>query len=153
MFVVITLVAHKTAPSQDIDHIKRIIVASEQMCEVAEKIGPEDRFEGIDVSELESRVVVVTSTFAQASEVFKFAQEQVDIAHGFYKLNGYVSDHIEVLQDTSNLYKLLSNFEPDFETKCKMHKRRIDLMEETSNSLNTQYYMMVCRQLWYEIGE
>ncbi|KAI6653596.1 KIF1-binding protein-like [Oopsacas minuta] len=146
-------VASKTEPSEDIDHIQKMIAASEKMFEVAERVDSEDKFEGIDVSQLESRFIVVTSCYAQASEVFKFAQEQVTIAHGFFKMDGYVTDHIEVLQDSSTLYKLLSMFEPNFDMKCRMHKRRIDMLEGPSNSLNTQYYLMVCRQMWYEIAD
>ena len=118
----------------------------------AEKVNPEDLFEDIDVSEIESRVFVVTSTYKEAKEVFLFAQEQITIALAFFPLNGYVTDHIEVLQDASNLYKLLSKFELDEELKCRMQKRRIDLLEEPSNSLNPQHYLMICRQMWYEIG-
>jgi len=34
-----------------------------------------------------------------------------------------------------------------------MHKRRIDHLECVLKELNPQYYLSVCRQLWYELGE
>ena len=34
-----------------------------------------------------------------------------------------------------------------------MHKRRIDHLESVLKELNPQYYLFVCRQLWYELGE
>ena len=34
-----------------------------------------------------------------------------------------------------------------------MHKRRIDHLECVLKELNPQYYLAVCRQLWYELGE
>ena len=122
------------------------------MFRVAEGISPEDRFEGVDVKDLESGLVLVCSNHSEAVSVFKFAQTQISIAHGFYQLNGYVTDHIEVAQDASTLYKLLSMFEPSIELKCRMHKRRIDMLEEPASLLSTQHYLMLCRQMWYEIG-
>jgi hypothetical protein len=34
-----------------------------------------------------------------------------------------------------------------------MHKRRIDHLESVLKELNPQYYLLACRQLWYELGE
>jgi KIF-binding protein len=34
-----------------------------------------------------------------------------------------------------------------------MHKRRIDLLEDALGQLNPQFYMPVCRQLWFELAE
>jgi len=34
-----------------------------------------------------------------------------------------------------------------------MHKRRIDILEEALSQLNPQFYMPVCRQLWFELAE
>ena len=147
------LVDSQSLPSDDMERIKELVEASEHMFKIAEGITPEDKFEGVDVSALESSFVVVSTCYTEAVRVFKFAQEQIVVAHGFYQLNGYVTDHIEVVQDASTLYNLLSMFETDLELKCRMHKRRIDMLEELSNSLNTQHYMMLCRQMWYEIGE
>jgi len=37
--------------------------------------------------------------------------------------------------------------------QSRMHKRRIDHLECVLKELNPQYYLSVCRQLWYELGE
>lgn len=37
--------------------------------------------------------------------------------------------------------------------QCKMHKRRVDMLEHVVSSLNHQCYLQLCRQLWYELGE
>ncbi len=34
-----------------------------------------------------------------------------------------------------------------------MHKRRIVLLEDVLKELNPQYYLLVCRQLWFELAE
>lgn len=44
-------------------------------------------------------------------------------------MDGYVTDHIEILQDHSALFRGLAFFEEDLERRCKMHKRRVDMLE------------------------
>ena len=34
-----------------------------------------------------------------------------------------------------------------------MHKRRIDLLTPILSEINSQFYLQICRQLQYEIGE
>lgn len=64
-----------------------------------------------------------------------------------------MTNHVEILQDMSQLYKLLAFFDPDFERRCKMHKRRVDMLSEVLIELNPQHYLLVCRQLMFEIAE
>lgn len=44
-------------------------------------------------------------------------------------MEGHVTDHVEILQDHSALFRTLAFFEEDLETRCKMNKRRIDMLE------------------------
>lgn len=44
-------------------------------------------------------------------------------------MDGYVTDHVEILQDHSSLFRALAFFEEDLERRCKMHKRRVDMLE------------------------
>lgn len=34
-----------------------------------------------------------------------------------------------------------------------MHKRRVDMLEQVLSSLNHQCYLVLCRQMWYELGQ
>lgn len=54
-------------------------------------------------------------------------------AKEYFLMDGYVTDHIEILQDHSSLYRNLIFFEEEAEARCKMHKRRIDLLEPICN--------------------
>lgn len=56
-------------------------------------------------------------------------------------------------QDSSQAYCYLAFFEEDDERRAKMHKRRIDMLEELVKELNPAYYLHFCRQLWFELGE
>lgn len=48
---------------------------------------------------------------------------------------------------------MLAYFEPEPDRKCKMHKRRVDLLEYPLNEFNEAMYLLVCRQLIYELAE
>lgn len=92
-------------------------------------------------------------TIKQAKVVFAQCKKHLDIAFRFFQLDGYVTDHIELAQDTSSLYKHLVFFEPNPEEKCKMHKRRVDALSSVLQDINPQFYLLLCRQLQFELGE
>ncbi|XP_048465104.1 KIF-binding protein [Rhincodon typus] len=91
--------------------------------------------------------------FSNARDVFLVGQNYVQEAKEFFQLDDHVTDHIEVVQDHSALFKVLAFFEEDQERRCKMHKRRIDMLEAVYAELNPQYYLLVCRQLQFEIAD
>jgi hypothetical protein len=91
--------------------------------------------------------------FSEAREMFLCVQRWLNKAKEFYVLDGHCTDHIELVQDYSKAFKILAFFEPDYERQCKMHRRRIAMLTETLNQLSQQYYLLICRQLIYEIAE
>ncbi|XP_074661475.1 KIF-binding protein-like [Tubulanus polymorphus] len=93
------------------------------------------------------------SNYSEAREVFLYAQKCIEASKSFYIIDDFCSDYIEIVQDHSKIFKLLAFFEPDLERQCKMHKRRIDMIEDLLNQINKQHYLLVCRQLMYEIAE
>ncbi|XP_043911708.1 KIF-binding protein [Protopterus annectens] len=91
--------------------------------------------------------------FSEAREIFLVGQNYVQEAKEYFQMDGHVTDHIEILQDHSALFKALAFFEEDYERCCKMHKRRIDMLEPVCKELNEQYYLLICRQLQFEIAD
>lgn len=91
--------------------------------------------------------------FEEARAVFLVGQNYVGQAKEYFEMDGHVTDHIEILQDHSALFKVLAFFEEDLERRCKMHKRRVDMLEPICKELNAQYYLLVCRQLQFELAE
>lgn len=51
------------------------------------------------------------------------------------------------------MYKYVAFFEHDKDRKCKMHKRRVDLLSEILCEINPQHYLQICRQLMFETAE
>lgn len=92
-------------------------------------------------------------TFEQGRELFVLGKSYVDSALDFFVMDGYVTDNVELHQDLSTLYKHMLFFETSKEVKCRMHKRRIDLLKAVLEELNPQFYLLICRQLQFELGE
>uniref|UniRef100_A0A7N6BAM7 KIF-binding protein n=1 Tax=Anabas testudineus TaxID=64144 RepID=A0A7N6BAM7_ANATE len=114
--------------------------------------GSEDTFDSI--ATVEERVLCLFPLdFTEARSVFLVGQNYVTQAKEYYQMDGYVTDHIEILQDHSALFRALAFFEEDMERRCKMHKRRVDMLEPICNDLNSQYYLLIRRQLMFELAE
>lgn len=114
--------------------------------------GSEDTFDSIASQEEKVRCLYPLD-FSEAKAVFLVGQNYVIQAKEYFLMDGYVTDHIEILQDHSSLYRNLIFFEEEAEARCKMHKRRIDMLEPICNDLNSQYYLLIRRQLMFELAE
>ncbi|XP_041988397.1 KIF-binding protein [Aricia agestis] len=111
-------------------------------------------FPDLDVSKYEAKIVdKFLLTYQDAREVFLCCQGWLEKAKAYYKLDSLACDHIELVQDSSQSYSYLAFFEEDDERRAKMHKRRIDMLEDLIKEVNPQYYLEYFRQLWYELGE
>ncbi|XP_044051846.1 KIF-binding protein [Siniperca chuatsi] len=114
--------------------------------------GSEDTFDSI--ASLEEKVpCLLPLDFTEARAVFLVGQNYVTQAKEYFQMDGYVTDHIEILQDHSALFLGLAFFEEDLERRCKMHKRRVDMLEPICIDLNAQYYLLIRRQLMFELAE
>lgn len=114
--------------------------------------GSSDTFDSI--CSLEEKVSsIFPLDFEEARAIFLVGQSYVVQAKEYYAMDGHVTDHIEILQDHSALFKVLAFFEQDLERRCKMHKRRVDMLEPICKDLNAQYYLLICRQLQFELAE
>merc|ERR1712228_495808 len=94
----------------------------------------------------------LASTYDEAKELFIPALSHSMNALEFYVLNGFVTDHIKISQTVSNIYKYLAYFEQDKSTKCKLHKRRINLLKPIESELSMGAYQDIVQSLCYELG-
>lgn len=90
--------------------------------------------------------------YEQARSIFLKAQTILNEVKGFFVLDGYVSDHSEIIRDISELYNRLIFFDSDADRRCKMHKRRLDLLIPLCDSISEQYYLTLKRQYLFDIG-
>ncbi|CAK9813473.1 KIF-binding protein [Anthophora plagiata] len=91
--------------------------------------------------------------FDDAKLVFLNMQKWLNQAKLYYTLEDHASDYIIIVQDISQGYKYLSFFETDKDRQAKMHKRRINILEDVIEKVNPYYYKAACRKIWIELGE
>lgn len=84
-------------------------------------------------------------TVEDARGSFKYGIECLNKAKCFYTLDERASDYVDCVQDQSKLYRQLAFFELNIDNQCKMHKRRIDLLEELMKELNPEHFLLQCR--------
>lgn len=110
-------------------------------------------FPGLDVSAIESGVPCSPiDNFDVAKNLFLFGQKCVETAKHFFTLEWHATDNVNIIQDHSQLFKHLIFFEPALERKCRMYKRRVDMLENLLKELNPQHYLVLMRQLYFEVG-
>lgn len=69
-------------------------------------------------------------------------------AHAHYVLDGFVTDHCTIAHDISGMYRALCYYTHDDSTKCKLHKRRMDLIVPLANALNPTAFCDMYRVLY-----
>lgn len=107
-----------------------------------------------EVDEIEQSITdKLVEDFEGARPVFLKSQKWLEDAKQFYTLRDHATDHVEIVQEMSKLYRELAHFEPAPDRKCKMHKRRIDMLEDVLKEVNPQFYLGICRQVMFELGE
>jgi len=88
-----------------------------------------------------------------AKQTFLWAQKQFSESQKYYTMDERCSDYVEICRDISQLYKHLVAFEPENDNRCKMHRRRADMLEPLNRELNPEHYLLVIRQILFELGE
>ncbi|XP_061172877.1 KIF-binding protein-like [Saccostrea echinata] len=134
----------------------RLLKATDEEGEEQDQDQAEKEFEKFNL-EVASREEQITCKpvrdFEEARNVFLCVQTWLNGAKEFYVFDGRCTDYVEIVQDHSKAFKLLAFFELNLDRQCKMHKRRIDMLLEVCNELNPQHYLLVVRQLTYELAE
>lgn len=90
--------------------------------------------------------------FEEARELFLTGQHYVFEAKSSFRSMVMSLTILKLSRDHSALFKVLAFFETDMERRCKMHKRRIAMLEPLIVDLNPQYYLLVNRQIQFEIA-
>lgn len=78
----------------------------------------------------------------QAKLLFRLGNTQFKKALEYYVLEGFVSEHINISRDVSQLYKNLSFFETDNNRIFAMIERRIGMLEGLVRQINPKAYIV-----------
>lgn len=98
--------------------------------------------------------IKLATDFETARAIFLPGQRSYRKAQELYfSLDEHCSDYVDINQDLSSMNKLLVFFETDIDRKFKIHKRRVELLEGPLKELSETHFLLVCRQLIFELGE
>lgn len=87
-----------------------------------------------------------------AKPVFLTTIKWIEKAKSYYTAETEATEYSKIIQDHAMVYKHLAFFESDPCNQAKMHKRRIDLLEDLLKILNKIFYMNIVREVLYELG-
>uniref|UniRef100_A0A8D8UF59 KIF-binding protein n=1 Tax=Cacopsylla melanoneura TaxID=428564 RepID=A0A8D8UF59_9HEMI len=92
-------------------------------------------------------------TYSDAIKLFNTCHAHLQHARAYFSLSEHATDHARVVQEISRLYQELVFFVESEAEQCKFHKRRITELESLVKQFNKQFYITICREIWYELGE
>ncbi|CAH8436950.1 unnamed protein product [Schistosoma turkestanicum] len=104
-------------------------------------------------SDLVDDIVKPPINYKTASGIFRMILHCIMKAENFYTLQNHCSDAVALIQDKSKAYRLMAIFEKNINRQCCMHKRRIDMLTNVLEQLNSNHYLHTCRQLTFELAE
>ena len=110
-------------------------------------------FEGIIVEQRPYLCLFDINSFDEARCVFMRANKHLDAAKKHFVLDGYVTDHVQILQAQSRLYHYLAQFENDQKRRLAMENRRQSMLSPLIEQLNRISYEGLHKEISYELGE
>ncbi len=112
------------------------------------------RFESLDVTGVESSIPEsYVEDYPGARQIYLACQKHINSAKLHFTLNTHASEYTQIIQEHSQAYQLLTFFEPSPELKCRMHKRRVDMLSVLIKELNPRFYLTEHRELMNEVAE
>ncbi|KAL4238818.1 hypothetical protein ACF0H5_003525 [Mactra antiquata] len=139
------------AEDEDDEEKKKLEAEKQRNIERAKQIN--ERF-NLEVTHHEEKISDKhLANFEEARVIFLLIKKWIEDAKQFYKFDMHCTDYVSIVQDQSLSFKFLSFFELDLERQCKMHKRRVDMLTEILKELSLQHYLLICRQLMFEIAD
>lgn len=105
------------------------------------------------VTTSKSTVIHNVCNYDDARQVFLRAQARLELAKKYYVLDGYVTDHVNLLIQHSQLFLSLAHIDTDVKRKLAMQLRRGELLMPLLKTLSRASYEELHKQLSYECGE
>lgn len=92
-------------------------------------------------------------SFAAAREIFKLGNHFFAHALDYFLLDGWVTEHVRILQELSTMYRTLQYWEKDPKRSAAMLKRRAALLTPLLEQLSPKVYVAFWRQLSFTSAE
>ncbi|EGR30687.1 kif1 binding protein, putative [Ichthyophthirius multifiliis] len=95
----------------------------------------------------------VPQNVEDAKSIFRQANTQYKRALEHFVLNGFVTEHVQIVQDQSKLYKNIIQLEDNIGKIVTILEKRAELLEPIYNELNPKAYIETSQKLLVEIAE
>lgn len=82
---------------------------------------------------------------SEITTLFKMAMTQYNKAGEIFVLDGYVTEHVQICKQKSELYKVLANLEDTQARKYAMGNKRSDIIEPLFNQISPKHYIGIWR--------
>lgn len=92
-------------------------------------------------------------TTEEATKAFKRGFAKAEEAKKIFVFDGFVTDHIRILQDQSKLYHYLSQYESEVKRKLAMQGRRIEMLKPLLSTLSRSAFDHIHKEVAYECAE
>ena len=96
---------------------------------------------------------IVIWTLEEATVAFKNGFAKAEEAKKIFVMDGFVTDHVRILQDQSKLYHYLSLYESEVKRKLAMQGRRIELLKPLLSSLSRSAFDHIHKEIAHECAE
>lgn len=93
------------------------------------------------------------SSYADAESFLNQGLHFFKKAKEYYILDGFVTEHFEILQSISKLYDIVSSFTKDHIVRIGLHEERIHLLEPLLTVLNPNHFHVMIQQIYVSCGE
>ncbi|KRX01654.1 hypothetical protein PPERSA_03738 [Pseudocohnilembus persalinus] len=107
-------------------------------------------FEGIQIPMKE---IEVKKDFDEVKSIFRQANTQFKKALNYFVLDGFVTEHIQILEQQGEMYKQLAILESDFKKKQGLYERRLELLEPVFSQINSKSFQQTWEKLLVEVAE
>lgn len=87
------------------------------------------------------------------AKIFRLSNTQYKKALGYFVLDGYVTENVEMSQEMSEMMKNLYLIEPDANRRLALLEKRKDLLEPLQKQLNPKAYPAFYQKLLVELAE
>lgn len=92
-------------------------------------------------------------SFEAAREIFKLANHYQLKSLEYFQLDGWVTDHVRILQEISQMYRTIIFWERGQKRVAAMMTRRVRMLSPLLELLNPKVYIAFWRQLSFEMAE
>lgn len=95
----------------------------------------------------------IGTTFETSRHIFRLGNHYFAKALQYFQMDGWVTEHVRILQEISQMYKTLLFWEKDRKRTAAMLTRRVRMLGPVVDIINPKVYVAFWKQLTFEVAE